>query len=303
VIRYTTMASRPQAAVNQEPFHHYRFEDGTVWTEFYRSNDGYLLRFPGLVDFEVSADGTEVIAHPAEDTDEVTVEHLYINQMVPLALSRQGRPAFHASVVAVAGGTVAFLGSSGMGKSTLAASFALNGAAFLTDDALIVEEADENSIRPWDGLPQDGRELENGVRVLPSHASLRLWEDSVEALVGAENPRAMPISYSTKARLLAGEALAYSEDPQPLLAAYVLETQNALAVSIKTLTGLDRYMAWLGNSFLLDIEDHELLARHFEWTHRISGAVPTFALDYPRDYGILRDVQTAVRRHVANPGN
>ncbi len=285
MIRYETRPARTQAALDAEPFHLYTFEDGTVWTEFYRVGDAYLLRFPDLADFEVSADGTEVIAHPATATDEPTLEHLYINQLVPLALSRQGRPAYHASVVTVPGGAVAFLGKTGMGKSTLAASFALNEAAFLTDDALLIEEND------------------SGCRAVPSHASLRLWDDSVEALVDEKIAKASAINYSSKARLLAGEALAYCDEPQPLLAAFVLERQSAEDVTIRELSGLDRYMAWLGNSFLLDIEDHELLAQHFEWTHRISSTVPTFALDYPRDYGILRDVQNAVRQHVANSGN
>ena len=284
MIRESIMPKRPQAELDTEPFHHYTFDDGTVWTEFYRCGEGYLLRFPGLADFEVSADGTEVIAHPAPGADEATVEHLYINQLVPLALSRQGRPAYHASVVTVPGGAVAFLGKTGMGKSTLAASFALNEAAFLTDDALLVEES------------------ASGCRAMPSHASLRLWDDSVAALVDGRIAKASAISYSSKARLLAGDALAYSDEPQPLLAAYVLERQNAAIVTIRALTGLDRYMAWLGNSFLLDIEDHELLAQHFEWTHRISGAIPTFALDYPRDYGILPQVRNAVQRHVATHG-
>lgn len=275
------MPKRSQAALDAEPFHRYTFDDGTVWTEFYRAGDAYLLRFPELADFEVSADGSTVIAHPAPGTDESTVEHLYINQLVPLALSRQGRPAYHASVVTVPGGAVAFLGETGMGKSTLAASFALGEATFLTDDALLIEEID------------------GGCLAMPSHASLRLWEDSVEALGSEANPLADPVSYSTKARLLAGDALAYTDEPQPLLAAYVLEQHDTTDVTINALTGLDRYMAWLGNSFLLDIEDDDLLSQHFEWTHRISGAVPTFSLDYPRDYGILQKVQDTVRHHVA----
>jgi len=224
VIRYETRPARTQAALDAEPFHLYTFEDGTVWTEFYRSGDAYVLRFPELADFEVSADGTEVIAHPTAATDEATIEHLYINQLVPLALSRQGRPAYHASVVTVPGGAVAFLGKTGMGKSTLAASFALNESAFLTDDALLIEESD------------------GGCLAMPSHASLRLWDDGVEALVDERIAKASAISYSDKARLLAGEALTYSDKPQPLLAAYVLERQNARDVTIQALTGLDRYM-------------------------------------------------------------
>ncbi len=116
VIRYTLKPPRPQADLDSTPFHYYEFDDGTIWTEFHRSAAGYLLRFPGLADFEVSSLGDEVIAHPGEGGDDATVEHLYINQIVPLALSRQGRPAFHASVVTVSSGAVAFLGNSGMGK-------------------------------------------------------------------------------------------------------------------------------------------------------------------------------------------
>jgi hypothetical protein len=283
IIDFTIRGARPQFDLGTEPFHEYRFDDGTVWTEFHRSGKNYLLRFPGLADFAVSAEGTEVVAHPTPDCDATTLEHLYINQLVPLALSRQGQPAFHASVVTVAGGAVAFLGKTGMGKSTLAASFALNGAAFLTDDALLVEET------------------ASGCEALPSHASVRLWEDSVAALAGNTVAKAGPVSYSSKARLLAGEGLAHSTEPQRLLAAFELLDQAEADVSIRTLSGLDRYMAWLANSFLLDIEDHDLLARHFEWTHRISARVPTFALDYPRDYGMLGEVREAVRQHLENP--
>lgn len=280
MIRHTVMPARRQLPISAKPFNRYEFDDGTIWTEFYRSGDSYLLRFPGLADFEVSADGTEVIAHPAPDTDDATIDHLYINQITPLALSRQGQPTFHASVVTVPGGAVAFLGRSGMGKSTLAASYALNDGAFLTDDGLLIDETAD------------------GCMAMPSHASLRLWDDSVEALVVDDIPKASQITYSSKARLLAGDALAYSDEQAPLLAAFVLNNSDVKDVEIICLNGLSRYMAWLENSFLLDVEDHELLTRHFEWTHRISGRVPTFALDFPRDYAILPDVRDAVRQHL-----
>jgi hypothetical protein len=281
MIRYTTMPARPQVVLDSGPFHHFLFPDGTVWTEFYRSELDYLLRFPGLADFEVSGDGTIVVAYPAETVDDVTVEHLYINQVMPLALSRQGRPSFHASVVTVPGGAVAFLGKTGMGKSTLAASFALGEGEFLSDDSLLIEESDD------------------GCLALSTHASLRLWDDSVDALVDERIKQAAAISYSTKVRLLAGNALSHREEPLLLLAAFLLEWGGASEITIRTLTGAERQMAWVNNSFLLDIEDQLLLAQHFGWTHRIAQAIPTFALDYPRDYGMLPHVRDVVRKHVA----
>ena len=143
-------------------------------------------------------------------------------------------------------------------------------------------------------------ETSNGCLALPSHASLRLWEDSLEALVDGRTRQGAAISYSTKARLLAGDLLAYRQERQPLLAAFLLQEDHAGKLSIRTLAGGARHMAWVKNSFLLDIGDRELLAQHFDWTHRIAEAVPTFTLDYPRDYGILAHVRDAVRKHVAS---
>ena len=82
VIQHSVMPARPQSALEEAPFHDYVFDDGTVWTEFYRLGNGYLLRFPGLADFEVSLDGTEVVSHPAVGADAATVEHLYLNQKI-----------------------------------------------------------------------------------------------------------------------------------------------------------------------------------------------------------------------------
>lgn len=281
LIAYDAGPARRQARIEGEPFHCYTFDDGTVWTEFYRQDGGYLLRFPGLVDFEVSADGTRVRAHPGQSTDDATVEHVYINQLVPLALSRQGRPAFHASVVTVPGGAVAFLGRTGAGKSTLAASFALGEGRFLTDDALLIEESGD------------------GFYAVPSHASVRLWQDSAEALADKQTAQALPVSYSSKARLLAGPALAYQDSAERLIGAYRLDSEGVGSIRIGALSGTDRYRAWLENSFLLDIEDEDLLRAHFDWTYRIAGTVPTFRLDYPRDYGMLGEVQQAIREHAA----
>ena len=279
MIEHTIHAPRDQAPLDAAPFNQYELGDGTVWTEFYRNRDGYLLRFPDFADFEVSADGTVVTSYPTPECDGDTLEHLFVNQLTPLALSRQGQPTFHASVVTIGDGAVAFLGQSGAGKSTLAATFALGGGAFLTDDALIIDEGDDDCV------------------VQPSHASLRLWDDSVAAVIGDDIKRGSPISYTPKTRLLAGEKLNFRSKPTRLLAAYVLDAQDGGSITISPLTGMHRYMGWLNNSFLLDTEDQDLMKQHFEWTHRVSGKVPTFALVYPHDYGKLSDVSDALRNH------
>jgi hypothetical protein len=93
--------------------------------------------------------------------------------------------------------------------------------------------------------------------------------------------------------------LTYSEKPALLLAAFLLDNRESETLTIEKLDGGDRYRAWLENSFLLDIEDEELLAQHFNWTHRISSAVPTYRLDYTRDFCMLTEVRRAILAQIA----
>ena len=185
MIELRLQPARLQPPVNHPPFHTWTSPDGTLWTEFHRANGGYLLRFPDLADFQVSADALAVTGFPAPEISETTVQHLYLNQVLPLVLSKLGKLVFHASAVEVGEGAIAFVAESGRGKSTLAASFAVNGFRFLTDDGLVVEAADP------------------GYQALPSHPSIRLWEDSEAALVPPTARRAPPVHYTSKARFLA----------------------------------------------------------------------------------------------------
>lgn len=68
------------------PFHEWIFPDGTKWAKFYRI-DKDCVSFHDLGDFVVSADGCTVRAWPAPEISEDTMQHLYLNQVLPLAHS------------------------------------------------------------------------------------------------------------------------------------------------------------------------------------------------------------------------
>ena len=157
MVSFDLASVHPQMQLPHTPFHQWIFPDDTPWLEFFRTETGYLLRFPELADFRVSMDGLKVTCSPAPDVSEETTRHLYLNQVLPLALSKLGKLVFHASAVEVGDSAVAFVGESGRGKSTLAASFALNGFRFLTDDGMVVEANDDSYLS------------------FPSHPSIRLW--------------------------------------------------------------------------------------------------------------------------------
>ena len=274
-----TLDARPQALLSQKPFHQWAFPDGTEWTLFYRLDSGYLLRFPDLADFEVSRNGRTATAWPVPGVSPGTVEHLHLNQVLPLALSRQGRLVLHASAVAFDGLGVAFTGESGRGKSTLAASFATSGARLLTDDGLQLD---------W---------LDGQCQITPSHPSVRLWEDSQQALIPQAVDLAPAVEYTTKARLLAGDAMAFCDKPQPLRRVYFLGEGVVPSLIIETVRPAEALVELVKNSFLLDIAEKELLAWHFDEMVRLAELPIYYRIDYPRRYEDLPRVRESIIQH------
>lgn len=275
-VLFTTIGEKAQSAQSAPMFHEWFCADGTPWMQLYRLGASYLLRFPGLADFSVGADGREVQAWAAPGVNAATVEHLYLNQVLPMALSRQGKLVIHASAVEVNGQCVAFVGQSGLGKSTLAASFATTGAGFLTDDGLRLE---------W----QEGL-----LTAIPSHPSIRLWDDSRSALVGVAGALAPAVEYTSKARILAGNGLAFCAEPRTLAAIFFLGDGSSESTAIERVSPADALMRLVQSSFLLDIDKRELLAWHFDDISRIANLPLHYHLDYPRRYAALPQVRQAV---------
>jgi len=271
--------SRPQSPLVALPFHEWTLPRGTRWTRFYRTESGYLLRFPGLVDFTLSPAGLDVTAYPAPGTSEQAVEHLYLNQVLPLALSRQGKRVFHASAVEIDGAAVAFMGASGKGKSTLAASFASGGYRFLTDDGLMVAAC------------------RTGYQVMPSHPFIRLWQDSETALIAPDTPTAPALEFTSKSRFLAGETIQFCDSPRPLRRVYFLGDGSAARVTFQRLKPSEALIELVKHSFLLDIEERVMLAAHFDELSTLAGQPIHYRLDYPRRYEDLAAVREAIIQH------
>jgi hypothetical protein len=279
VLRLEVHPPRPQETLEVPAFHEATLPDGTPWTEFYRSADGYMLRFPGFADFEVSTDGAVVHCWSVPDVSESTVRHLYQNQVWPMAHSRQGR-VFHASAVDVQGWGVAFMAESGRGKSTLAGEFASRGFRFLTDDGLVLDS------------------VAGILHVVPSFPSIRLWQDSHEALLPEVAPPAQDVQYTSKVRMLAGDDLPHCTEPRPLGAVYFLGEGTAQLPEISPLKPGDALIELAKHSFLLDVESKEHLARQFQDLARMVNESIYYRLDYPRRYEDLPRVRTAVLEHV-----
>ena len=273
------MPERVQAELVQPPFHEWTLPGGDLWAEFHRLKGGFLLRFPQFADFEISEDGSWNACYPCRTLTEATREHLYLNQVLPLVQSLQGKLVFHAAAVEMKAGAIAFLAPSGRGKSTLAAAFAAHGNRFLTDDSLVLETA------------------ESGFRALPSAPTIRLWEDSQAALLPAGAAMAPPVFYSPKGKFLASNHLPHCQKSRPLKAAYFLGDGSADEIDIRPLRGSETVAKWVSHSFLLNVDDSAALEVHFEGVTALARVVPSFDLDYPRRYQNIDQLRQTLSDH------
>lgn len=270
----------PPAPLGEAPFHQWVFPDGTLWTSFHRTTDGYLLRFPGLVDFALDRAGEQIRAWPAQGVLHATVHHLYLNQVLPLAWSKQGKLVLHGSAVEIDDQCVAFIGRAGRGKSTLAASFATSGFRFLSDDGLVLDET------------------QGECRVMPHHPSIRLWQDSQDALIG---PGALPepaVQYTDKARIMAGGSVVYCDEPRPLRRVYFLGDETRAVPHFQRMKPSEALVELVKNSFMLDTDERVMLSSHFDSFSRLASLPIYFRLDYPRRYDALPRLRDEITRHL-----
>lgn len=267
---------------------HGRLVDGEPWLSVGTVERGHLLRFAGLADFLVLADGKTIRCYPRAGVAMRRLRQLFLNQVVPRVL--HGRMGFflHASAVIVSGGAVAFLGESGYGKSTLAASFCRDGYALLTDDGLFLKEVAEELF------------------AIPSRLSLSLWPDAAEEIFPHERREPGETAYVHKQMFAAAPIrLPDNEDGVSLRRAYVLSPPGAASddsgITFIPQSAREAFEELVQYVFRLDIHSTQALKREFDCLSRLVGEVPFYRLSFPRRFSALPHVRDAILEHLTSP--
>lgn len=113
--------------------------DGTVLYSLTRERDRTVLRYPGLCDFVGDRNLAEITAHLHPGADRGLVRVLAAGAVIAVHLKLRHELVMHASAVQLDDRALAFVGASGMGKSTLAAVLCRNGCDLVSDDVLRVD--------------------------------------------------------------------------------------------------------------------------------------------------------------------
>ena len=263
---------------------HHWIDDDEVVLSMARQGPDYFLRFPDLADFLLEPDASRItVVHRNVDTDDATLEHLLIDQVLPRYLAHEGLLSLHASALTIDGKCLLILGKSGAGKSTLAGFLAAHGHGLLSDDCTIVEV-------------EAGRALATA-----TYPSLRLLPDSVDALYPAGADLRPMAHYSPKQRVAAQQA---GDGRLPTLAVdglVVLEVAEPASddVALAPMTAAETCLALVRHSFQLDPGDKPRMAAHLRRCSGIARMLPAFRLHYPRRYDRAPEAVAAIEAHVA----
>jgi GTPase SAR1 family protein len=263
-----------------EWLHIWSLEDGTPWLLLGRLASGYLLRFPEMGDFAVSQDAGDIRCYARSHTPAATIRHLFLDQVVPLLLSRQGCLVLHGSAVSVPEGAIAFVGPTGSGKSTLASSFSKDGMAVLTDDCLLLQE-------------ECGR-----LTAIPSYPGVRLWPETADAMFGKGKTLAEVAHYTEKRRVDRSVGIEFCTRPTELRRMYFLpppeEAEQTAEVRIEPLSSRDAVVELVKYTYLIDVTDRQRLRQEFERLSRVAVQPLFYRLACPRDFSRLAEVRQAI---------
>ena len=229
-------------------------ENGTPVRIVTRANGGfYRIDYCDGTSVVVDSEGARIWARGATDDVEETATYL-LGPVLGFVLRLRGVNCLHASAVAVGDRACAFVGASGSGKSSLAAAFAREGHAVLSDDVTPVTE----------------RHCEFVAH--PAYPRLRLWPDSVEGLFGDANrmPRIVP-TWDKRFLDLASGPFAFQREPLRLAAIYLLEPGAEPA--IEPVSARDALVRIVADTYATYLLDRERRAGEFDFVSRMAERV------------------------------
>lgn len=253
--------------------------DGTLIMVVSRHDEaGFQVWGPRYGRHLVSNDGAEVLC-ALPKIAAWRWERLLFAQVLPLAATLRGRELFHSSAVSVDGGTLAFVGFSGAGKSSVAAHLVARGASLVTDDVL--------------ALARDGKQ----VIAYPGAVLAGIDRSELASMTAAGRARLGRRIGNTHKAYLAAPVV---EGPSPLRAVYFLARGSGRSIQIAQNDSMALHL--LSSSFIsyLDLPRH--LLQHLDICAHIAATVPTLEVSSPAS-ARAADVAAAVEAHAETLGD
>jgi hypothetical protein len=226
-------------------------------------------------------DGREIVVDPAPDVEERVLRLFILGTIFAMLLHQRGEVVvLHASVVAISGQAVAFIGAKGAGKSAIAATLHAQGHDLVADDILAIDMRQ--------GCPM----------ALPGFPHLKLWPDSVASLghVPETLPRLRPELEKRGYRITTG----FSPAPVPLKCIYVLNQgpEPRIEPLCPPEALIELMPHWYGARFGTELLQDLGLETHFLQCAALVNRTTVCRLERPDSLSSLPDVVRLVEEHL-----
>jgi hypothetical protein len=276
---FSLMAGPGPCLASVEWHQRWHSTDGGTWLALGKLGSGYILQFREIASFIVSADFREIRCFPQSGIPLDTIRHLLLDQVLALILSRRGSLVLHGSAVVAPTGAIAFLGATGQGKSTIAASFSAQGFPFLTDDCFVLKREEDR------------------ILAVPSYPGLRLRPESLLAMFPHIPDLPQVDGYSVKKRLGAAEHFPFHAELVAVKRIYLLsEVSSGISIEpVQPRVALPELMKY---TFVMDINHQGDMRDKFEALGAVAARSLCYRLAFQRDFALLPDVRRAILAHV-----
>src|SRR6185312_3401168 len=197
--------------------------------------------------------------------------------LLSLLLYLRGQTVLHASAIRLNGRSIAFMGRSGQGKSTLAALMCQAGAELITDDVVAVRSTAPPSIEV--GTPE--------VRLRPTAAA---------SLATSLSPGS-PVDRSADSRdlvMLRDVTKADDDHGSPLAALVIPFPRRDAVLKVEQLSPTEALMSIVSNPHMPGWTDSAVLQRRFEIAAGLARTVPVFVGHVPWGPPFRDDIASAI---------
>ena len=201
-------------------------EEGVMYQAGY---DALLLKIDNVACFLVKS-GKEIIIDKHEGATDGEIQLFLMGSAFGALLQQRNNLTIHGSAIAHNGNAYIFAGTSGAGKSTLANAFCKDGYPLLADDICAITGAGDDNLLLYPGYPR-----------------IKLWENVLQyynaSLEQLQNVRSGIKKYYYD---MSKQFFAH---PLPLKHIFILRMHNKDEILVKTLRGMDKFMALKNNTY------------------------------------------------------
>jgi hypothetical protein len=245
----------------------------------------FRIAFGQSLTFAVDSEHGKVEAQWTHPRTAADAQAYFFGNVLGFLCRQWGYACLHGCSVVMQDRAVAFLGTCGAGKSTLAAAFARQGAEIITDDLIVLDDRG-HAFFVEHGLP----------RVRLNHAIVRqFWGD--ENLLPQVSP-----TIEKRILDLTAPGYSYCTRARPLGAIFILRRRDPelREPAIAPITGRDRMVSLVANTYMSGPLTPLQRADEFGILSRVIRGVPVRGICMPDDVALLPTALRAIENDFAN---